>query len=60
MIARKNIYPTKMYILITLQYHKQILDFLKSAGFVNHKDYYYLKADIYLDVKEHEYSNLYY
>lgn len=60
MIAGKNIDPTKMYILVTLQYHEQILDFLKSAGFVNHKDYYYPKADIYLDVKEHEYLNLHY
>lgn len=59
-ISGKNIDPTEMYILVTLQYHEQILDFLKSAGFTNHKDYYYPKADLYLDVKGHEYLNLHY
>ena len=59
-IAGKNINPAEMYILVTLQYHEQILDFLESAGFINHKDYYYPKADLYFDVKGHEYLNLYY
>ncbi len=57
-ISGKRIDYKEMYILITLQYHDQIIDFLKAAGFVNHKDYYYPKADLYFDVKRHKYVNM--
>lgn len=57
-ISGKKINPQKMYILITLEYHEQIVNFLKTTGFINHKDYYYPKADLYFDIKEHEYIEL--
>lgn len=57
-ISGRKINPKDMYILVTLQYHEQIVDFLNLAGFINHKDYYYPKADLYFDVKRHRYINL--
>lgn len=54
----KRIDPREMYIIITLQYHEQIIESLKSAGFINHKDYYYPKADLYFDIKGHTYVDL--
>ena len=57
-ISGKKIDPKEMFILVTLQYHEQIIELLKMAGFINHRDYYYPKADLYLDVKGHRYIYL--
>lgn len=57
-ICGTQINLNRMYIIITLQYHKEIIDLLKEACFVNHRDYYYPKADLYNDVETHTYENI--
>lgn len=41
-----------MYIIITLNYHQEILHLLEEKGFVTNRDYYYPMADIYYDVRD--------
>lgn len=55
-ICGKDIDPKKMYIIITLERHQQIVDLLNEKGFVAGLDYYYPKKNIYEVVSKKDYS----
>ena len=57
-ICGKDIKKDTMYIICTLQYHKDIIEQLDWAGFVNRRDYFYPKADLYYSAQNHVYEDI--
>lgn len=45
-ISREEINTEKMYIIIPLNYHQELVDFLQSKGFQSMRDYFYPQYEI--------------
>ena len=57
-ISGTSISHNNIFIIIPLLYHKEIIDMLEKAEFVNHRDFFYPKADLYINAKNHTYLDI--